>query len=170
MKRILKRPLLNILENHAIAYPTPSNISYLWNFGSLAAICLVVQLITGIFLAMHYAAHVDYAFASVEHIMRDVPYGWLLRYTHANGASMFFIVVYAHIFRGLYYGSYRSPRVLIWVLGVAIFLAMMATAFLAMHGASHALHDSPFRIDYIIICSMMLHCILKALPSMFFWG
>ena len=75
MKRILKRPILNILENHAIAYPTPSNISYLWNFGSLAAICLVIQLITGIFLAMHYAAHVDYAFASVEHIMRDVPYG-----------------------------------------------------------------------------------------------
>ena len=130
MKRILKRPVLNVLENHAIAYPTPSNLSYLWNFGSLAAICLVVQLITGIFLAMHYAAHVDYAFASVEHIMRDVPYGWLLRYTHANGASMFFIVVYAHIFRGLYYGSYRSPRILVWVLGVAIFLAMMATAFL----------------------------------------
>ena len=130
MKRILKRPVLNVLENHAIAYPTPSNLSYLWNFGSLAAICLVVQLITGIFLAMHYAAHVDYAFASVEHIMRDVPYGWLLRYTHANGASMFFIVVYAHIFRGLYYGSYRSPRIVVWVLGVAIFLAMMATAFL----------------------------------------
>jgi len=131
MKRLLKQPNpILYLADHAVSYPTPSNISYMWNFGSLAAVCLVVQLITGIFLAMHYAAHVDYAFASVEHIMRDVPYGWLLRYTHANGASMFFIVVYAHVFRGLYYGSYRSPRVVVWLIGVGIMLAMMATAFL----------------------------------------
>jgi len=130
MNRLLKRPILNVLEGHAISYPTPANISYLWNFGSLAGVCLIIQIITGIFLAMHYAPHVDYAFASVEHIMRDVPYGWLLRYTHANGGSMFFIVVYAHIFRGLYYGSYRSPRVIVWLLGVLIFLLMMATAFL----------------------------------------
>jgi len=128
--RLLKRPILSIIENHAISYPTPSSISYMWNFGVLAAVCLVVQLITGIFLAMHYAAHVDYAFASVEHIMRDVPYGWLLRYTHANGASMFFVVVYVHIARGLYYGSYRSPRIIVWLLGVVLVLLMMATAFI----------------------------------------
>jgi len=128
--RLLKRPIINILNDHAISYPTPSNISYLWNFGVLAAFCLVVQLLTGIFLAMHYTPHVDYAFASVEHIIRDVNYGWFLRYTHANGASMFFIAVYSHLFRGLYYGSYRSPRVVVWLLGVGIMLAMMATAFL----------------------------------------
>jgi len=128
--RLLKRPLLSIIEGHVISYPTPSSISYMWNFGVLAAFCLVVQLVTGIFLAMHYAAHVDYAFASVEHIMRDVPYGWLLRYTHANGASMFFVVVYVHLGRGLYYGSYRSPRIIVWLLGVVLILLMMATAFI----------------------------------------
>jgi ubiquinol-cytochrome c reductase cytochrome b subunit len=128
--RLLKRPILSIIESHAISYPTPSSISYMWNFGVLAIFCLVVQLLTGIFLAMHYAANVNYAFDSVEHIMRDVPYGWLLRYTHANGASMFFIVVYIHIGRGLYYGSYRSPRIIVWLLGVVLVLLMMATAFI----------------------------------------
>ena len=128
--KLLKRPIINIVTNHLVDYPTPINFNYWYNFGLLSGICLGIQIVTGIFLAMHYAAHVDYAFASVEHIMRDVPYGWLLRYTHANGASMFFIVVYAHVFRGLYYGSYRSPRVVVWLLGVGIMLAMMATAFL----------------------------------------
>jgi quinol-cytochrome oxidoreductase complex cytochrome b subunit len=112
------------------SYPTPRTLSYWWNFGSLAGIALVLQIVTGIVLAMHYTPHVDYAFASVEHIMRDVNFGWLLRYAHANGASMFFIVVYIHIFRGLYYGSYKTPRELLWMLGVVILLLMMATAFM----------------------------------------
>ena len=114
---ILKQPLFSTLNDHLIDYPTPSNLSYWWNFGSLAGICLVIQIITGVFLAMHYTPHVDLAFLSVEHIMRDVTGGWLLRYIHANGASMFFIVVYLHIFRGLYYGSYASPRELVWCFG-----------------------------------------------------
>jgi quinol-cytochrome oxidoreductase complex cytochrome b subunit len=111
-------------------YPTPRNLNYWWNFGSLAGIALVLQIMTGIVLAMHYTPHVDYAFASVEHIMRDVNYGWLLRYAHANGGAFFFIVVYIHIFRGLYYGSYKTPRELLWMLGVVILLLMMATAFM----------------------------------------
>jgi quinol-cytochrome oxidoreductase complex cytochrome b subunit len=111
-------------------YPCPKNLSYWWNFGSLAGIALVLQIVTGIVLAMHYTPHVDHAFASVEHIMRDVNFGWLIRYAHANGASFFFIVVYIHIFRGLYYGSYKTPRELLWMLGVVIMLLMMATAFM----------------------------------------
>jgi len=113
-----------------IDLPTPANISYLWNFGSLLGVCLVAQILTGVFLAMHYAANVSLAFSSVEHIMRDVNYGWLLRYLHANGASMFFICVYVHIGRGLYYGSYTKPRVVLWTVGVFIFFAMFATAFI----------------------------------------
>jgi ubiquinol-cytochrome c reductase cytochrome b subunit len=127
---ILKQPLLSTLNDHLIDYPTPSNLSYWWNFGSLAGICLVIQIITGVFLAMHYTPHVDLAFLSVEHIMRDVTGGWLLRYMHANGASMFFIVVYLHIFRNLYYASYASPRELVWCLGVVILLLMIVTAFI----------------------------------------
>ena len=111
-------------------YPTPKNLNYMWNFGSLAGIVLVIMIATGIVLAMQYTAHVDYAFASVERIMRDVNYGWLIRYIHMNGASMFFIVVYIHMFRGLYYGSYKAPRELLWIIGVFILLAMMATAFM----------------------------------------
>ena len=111
-------------------YPVPRNLNYFWNFGVLAGVCLVIQLITGIVLAMHYAANADIAFNSVEHIMRDVNAGWFLRYAHMNGASFFFIVVYIHIFRGLYYGSYKAPREMIWLLGVVIFLLMMATAFM----------------------------------------
>jgi len=113
-----------------IHYPTPINITYAWSFGSSAGICLVVQILSGVFLAMHYTPHIDYAFSSVEHIMRDVNYGWLIRYIHANGASMFFIVVYCHIFRGLYYGSYMQPRQLLWCSGVVLFILMMATAFM----------------------------------------
>jgi ubiquinol-cytochrome c reductase cytochrome b subunit len=111
-------------------YPVPRNINYLWNFGVLSGFALVVQIVTGVVLAMHYAPHTLVAFDSVEHIMRDVNYGWLMRYLHANGASFFFIVVYIHIFRGLYYGSYKAPRELVWMLGVVILLLMMATAFM----------------------------------------
>jgi ubiquinol-cytochrome c reductase cytochrome b subunit len=122
--------LLAILDNHIVDYPSPINLSYAWSFGALAGICLVIQLVTGIFLAMHYTPHIDLAFSSVEHIMRDVNNGWLIRYMHANGASMFFIVVYSHIFRGLYYGSFMAPRQHLWCSGVIIFLLMMATAFM----------------------------------------
>lgn len=132
MKRlsIVKQPLFSIINDHLIDYPTPSNLNYFWSFGSLAGLCLLIQIATGIFLAMHYTPHVDLAFLSVEHIMRDVEGGWLLRYTHANGASMFFLVVYFHIFRNLYYSSYSSPRELVWCLGVVILLLMIITAFI----------------------------------------
>lgn len=122
--------ILSFVDSHIIDYPTPINLNYLWSFGSAAGICLVIQIITGILLAMHYTPHIDLAFNSVEHIMRDVNNGWLIRYLHANGASMFFIVVYCHIFRGLYYGSYMYPREKLWISGVVIFLLMMATAFM----------------------------------------
>jgi len=122
--------LLSFADSHIIDYPSPINLSYLWSFGSTAGICLVVQIVTGIFLAMHYTPHVDLAFNSVEHIMRDVNNGWLIRYLHANGASMFFIVVYCHIFRGMYYGSYMYPRQHLWYSGILIFFLMMATGFM----------------------------------------
>ncbi len=111
-------------------FPTPKNLNYWWTFGAILAVCLVIQIITGIVLAMHYTPHVDMAFASVEHIMRDVNYGWLIRYVHANGASMFFLAVYIHMFRGLYYGSYKEPREMVWILGVVIFLLMIVTSFM----------------------------------------
>jgi ubiquinol-cytochrome c reductase cytochrome b subunit len=122
--------LLSFVDNHLIHYPTPINLNYAWSFGLIAGLCLIIQILTGIFLAMHYTPHIDLAFSSVEHIMRDVNNGWLIRYMHANGASMFFIVVYCHIFRGLYYGSYMAPRQLLWCSGVIIFILMMATAFM----------------------------------------
>lgn len=125
-----KNSLLAVINNHLIEYPTPINLNYFFGFGSLAGIMLVIQILTGIFLAMHYTPHIDLAFNSVEHIMRDVNNGWLIRYTHANGASFFFIVVYIHIFRGLYYGSYITPRESLWCSGVLIFILMMATAFM----------------------------------------
>jgi quinol-cytochrome oxidoreductase complex cytochrome b subunit len=128
--RILNRPIINILNDHLIDYPTPLNINYMWNFGSMAGLFLVIQILTGIFLAMHYTPHIDLAFLSVEHIMRDVNHGWLIRYLHANGASFFFFVVYVHIARGLYYGSYQKPRGFTWVLGVILLILMMATAFM----------------------------------------
>ena len=123
-------PVFSILKHSAVDYPTPKNLNYWWNFGSLALVMLVIMILTGIFLAMNYAANTGIAFNSVERIMRDVNWGWLLRYLHANGASFFFIAVYIHIFRGLYYGSYKAPRELLWWLGLAIYLAMMATAFM----------------------------------------
>lgn len=122
-------PIFSFLR-HTGEYQVPKNLSYAWNFGSLAGLALMIQIITGLFLAMQYTPHVDLAFSSVENIMRNVNYGWLLRYTHAVGASMFFIVVYAHIARGLFYGSYKYPREMVWFMGIFIFLAMMATAFL----------------------------------------
>jgi ubiquinol-cytochrome c reductase cytochrome b subunit len=124
-------PLPRLVYNAVGAgYPVPRNLSYMWNFGVLAGFFLVLQIVTGIVLAMHYAANAGVAFDSVEHIMRDVNWGWLMRYAHANGASAFFVVVYIHIFRGFFYGSYKAPREMIWLLGVVIFLLMMATAFM----------------------------------------
>jgi quinol-cytochrome oxidoreductase complex cytochrome b subunit len=123
-------PIFSMMQADLVDYPTPKNLNYWWNFGSLAGIVLVIMIATGVVLAMQYTAHVDFAFESVERIMRDVNYGWLMRYMHMNGASMFFIVVYIHVFRGLYYGSYRAPREMLWIIGVFILLAMMATAFM----------------------------------------
>jgi quinol-cytochrome oxidoreductase complex cytochrome b subunit len=123
-------PVISMLHHSAYEYPTPKNLSYMWNFGSLAGFVLVTMILTGIFLVMNYTPHTDMAFESVERIMRDVNYGWLIRYIHMNGASMFFIVVFIHIFRGLYYGSYKAPREVLWWIGILILLAMMATAFM----------------------------------------
>jgi quinol-cytochrome oxidoreductase complex cytochrome b subunit len=128
--RLNKDFIAAFIDSHIIDYPTPVNLNYMWSFGSSAGLCLVIQILTGIFLAMHYSPHIDLAFVSVEHIMRDVNNGWLVRYIHANGASMFFVAVYCHIFRGLYYGSYMFPRGRLWASGVIIFLLMMATAFM----------------------------------------
>jgi ubiquinol-cytochrome c reductase cytochrome b subunit len=126
-----KLPMPRLVYNAVGAgYPTPRNLNYFWNFGSLAGIALVMQIVTGIILAMHYAANAGIAFDSVEHIMRDVNSGWLIRYAHANGASFFFIAIYIHIGRGLYFGSYKAPREMIWLLGVVIYLLAMATAFM----------------------------------------
>jgi ubiquinol-cytochrome c reductase cytochrome b subunit len=130
MRTLKTHVLLRLLNSYVVDSPQPANISYLWNFGSLLAVCLIIQILTGAFLAMHYTPNVDLAFNSVEHIMRDVNNGWLIRYTHANVASFFFIFVYMHIGRGLYYSSYKSPRILVWSIGVIILVLMMAIAFL----------------------------------------
>jgi len=122
-------PLLT-LSHHLKEYPTPKNLNYWWTFGGILTFCLITQIVTGLVLAMHYVAHVDHAFESIEHIMRNVNYGWLIRYVHANGASMFFLAVYIHIFRSLFYGSYKSPREVIWIIGLLIYILMMATAFM----------------------------------------
>ena len=123
-------PIGGLIHSSFVAYPTPRNLNYWWTFGAILSMMLGVQIITGIILAMHYTPHVDFAFKSVELIVRDVNYGWLLRYLHSNGASMFFIAVYIHMFRGLYYGSYKEPREVLWILGVIIYLLMMATGFM----------------------------------------
>ena len=127
--RIQKNYFFAFISNHLVYYPTPVSLTYAWSFGSLAGICLVIQILSGLLLSMHYTANIELAFHSIEYIMRDVPNGWLIRYIHANGASMFFIVVYLHIFRGLYYGSYIKPRETLWCSGVLLFILMMATAF-----------------------------------------
>jgi ubiquinol-cytochrome c reductase cytochrome b subunit len=129
--RILKSySLLKLVNSYLIDASQPSNISYLWNFGSLLLLCLVIQIITGVTLAMHYSPNVLEAFNSIEHIMRDVNNGWLVRYLHSNTASAFFFLVYLHIGRGIYYGSYKAPRILVWAIGTVILILMMATAFL----------------------------------------
>ena len=130
MRSLRNNIIVNLIYNQAVKYPTPSNLNYFWNFGIFSAVALLLQIVTGIVLCMHYTPHVDLAFISVEHIMRDVNYGWLLRYMHANGASLFFIVIYAHIFRGLIAGSYLFSRQLLWCSGVIILLIMIITGFL----------------------------------------
>lgn len=127
--RLIKDKFISFLASHIKDYPTPKNLNYFWSFGSLLGLCLVIQIITGIFLSMHYIPHVNYAFVSVEHIMRDVTHGYIIRYAHSNGASMLFILLYIHMFRGLYYGSYVN-NLLLWWSGLLLFLLMMGTAFL----------------------------------------
>ena len=129
--RLLKQNyFFSIFNNMLVDLPSPSNLSYFWSFGSLLGLCLILQLGSGVFLAMHYCPNTELAFISVEHIMRDVNYGWLIRYAHGNGASMFFICVFIHIGRGLYYGSYMGKRAIVWNIGVVILILMMATAFI----------------------------------------
>jgi len=123
-------PVFTYLDHEYNQFPMPKNLNYWWNFGALASVVLVLMIVTGVVLAMQYTPHVDHAFSSVERIMRDVNYGWLIRYLHMNGGTMFFIVVYIHLFRGMYYGSYHAPRELLWMLGVVIVFLMMATAFM----------------------------------------
>jgi quinol-cytochrome oxidoreductase complex cytochrome b subunit len=123
-------PVMGLVHSSFVAYPTPRNLNYWWTFGGILSFMLVAQIVTGVVLVMHYTPHVDYAFNSVEHIMRDVNWGWFLRYAHSNGASMFFVAVYVHMLRGLYYGSYKAPREVLWILGVIIYLLMMATGFM----------------------------------------
>ena len=144
-------PIFSLMNEELNEYPTPRNLNYWWNFGSLAGIVLVIMIVTGIVLAMQYTPHVDYAFDSVERIMRDVNYGWLLRYIHMNGGSFFFAVVYIHIFRGLYYGSYKEPRELVWILGVVLFLLMMATSF----------------VGYVLPWGQMSYWAAKVITNMF---
>ena len=123
-------PIVRLAHDSFVDFPTPKNLNYWWTFGGILAFCLVVQIITGIILAMHYVPHIDHAFDSVERIRRDVNYGWLIQSIHANGASMFFLAVYIHMFRGLYFGSYKAPRELLWMLGVVIYFLMVAAAFM----------------------------------------
>ncbi len=123
-------PIAGLVYSSFVAYPVPRNLNYWWTFGGILSFLLGAQIITGIVLVMHYTPHADHAFNSVEHIMRDVNYGWLIRYLHSNGASMFFVAVYIHMFRGMYYGSYKEPREVLWILGVILYLLMMATGFL----------------------------------------
>ena len=129
LPRITKNYLIGLIMSHLVFYPSPICLTYAWSFGSIAGFCLLIQMLSGIFLAMYYIPEIDYAFSSIEFIMRNVKNGWLIRYVHSNGASMFFIAVYAHIFRGLYYGSYMKPRELLWCSGVVLLILIMATAF-----------------------------------------
>ena len=122
-------PIIRFANDTILTFPTPKNLNYWWTFGGVLSLMLGLQIVTGIILAMHYVPHVDYAFNSIQRIMRDVNYGWLIRNLHANGASMFFLAVYIHMFRNLYYGSYKAPREVLWILGCIIYLLMMATAF-----------------------------------------
>ncbi len=123
-------PVMGLMHSSFVVYPTPKNLNYWWTFGAILSFMLIAQIVTGVVLAMHYTPNTGLAFDSVEHIMRDVNWGWMIRYLHSNGASMFFLAVYIHIARGMYYGSYKAPREILWILGVVIFLLMMATAFM----------------------------------------
>ena len=153
--RILKtHVLLRLVNSYLVDSPQPANITYLWNFGSLLGVCLIIQILTGAFLAMHYTPNVELAFNSVEHIMRDVNNGWIIRYTHANVASFFFIFVYMHIGRGLYYSSYKTPRVLVWSIGVIILVLMMAIGFLG-----YQYSPKWFNINILII--LFFICMVK---------
>jgi len=127
---LIKDPIVAFGNSHIIDYPTPSNLNYFWSFGSMGGIILVIQIISGILLAMHYTPHIDLAFLSLEYLMRQVDFGWLIRYIHANGASMFFGVIYLHIARGVFYSSYAYPRGQLWISGIIIFILMMATGFM----------------------------------------
>ena len=126
-------PYLSIVNSYVIDSPSPINISYIWNYGSLLGLCLIIQIISGVTLAMHYTPEVNLAFISVEHIMRDVSNGWIIRYIHANAASLFFVCVYIHIGKAIYYGSYKKPRSVLWNIGVVIFLIMMARLYWMIH-------------------------------------
>jgi ubiquinol-cytochrome c reductase cytochrome b/c1 subunit len=123
-------PLIGLVHSSFVAYPTPRNLNYMWTFGAILSFMLVAQIVTGVVLAMHYVPSATEAFSSVERIMRDVNYGWLIRYMHSNGASLFFLAGYIHMFRGLYYGSFKPPREVLWIIGVIIYFLMMATAFM----------------------------------------
>lgn len=159
----LRFPLTGFVKHSLVEYPTPRNLSYWWNFGSLAGIALVIQIVTGIFLAMHYKADIGMAFDSIQHIMRDVNYGWLLRFVHSTGASAFFAVIYIHMARTLYYGSYRAPRELMWWTGQGLLLLLMATAFMgyllpwgqmSYWGAAvitNLFRATPFIGDYVVV-------------------
>jgi len=161
--RLLKtHVLLRFLNSYIVDSPEPANISYMWNFGSLLGVCLIIQILTGAFLAMHYTPNVDFAFNSVEHIMRDVNNGWIIRYTHANVASFFFIFVYMHIGRGLYYSSYKSPRILVWSIGVIILILMMAIAFLGYDDSPIWFNDtSLFSLNSLCSTSIITQNFLK---------
>ena len=154
-------PILRFSKEHLMDFPTPRNLNYWWTFGAILAIMLVVQIVTGIILAMHYVPSTALAFDSVEKLMRDVNYGWLLRYAHMNGASMFFAIVYIHLFRGLYYGSYKAPRELLWILGVIILLLLIATAFMGGRSASdtaaHVTVQQPEPDERCYVCGSPTH-------------
>lgn len=157
MRLLKSHPILRLVNSYLVDSPQPMNLSYLWNFGSLLVVCLIIQIVTGVTLAMHYNPSVTEAFNSVEHIMRDVNNGWLIRYLHSNTASAFFFLVYLHIGRGMYYGSYRAPRTLVWTIGTVIFILMMATAFLG----SELSPTWPTNLDYhSITTSSFSHVIL----------
>lgn len=158
MRLLKSNSLLSLVNSYVVDSPQPANISYAWNFGSLLALCLGIQIVTGVILAMHYTPNVDLAFISVEHIMRDVNYGWMIRYMHANVASFFFIFVYLHIGRGLYYGSYKSPRVLPWSIGVIILVLMMGIAFLGFSNSQTWLCV----IDYDFIAMSLAPCTIAS--------
>lgn len=146
-------PILGLVNSYVIDSPEPSNISYWWNLGSLLGVALILQIITGIFLVMHYTSHITMAFSSVEHIMRDVNYGWALRYAHANGASFFFFFVYLHIGKNIYYGSYKYPRIGLWSVGVVIFLLMIITGFLGYKNNSLSTYDKGTNTRYNLLNS-----------------